>query len=859
MGKIRIKKIVAVASSVALLGATLGAVSAQTFSDYPNFLFDSDGVFNAQIVIGDDAHASDVVGSIEVATALQSEAVQTLPEKNPANVETVFSGTAVEFSKGNDLLELYEPLGDVREVITDRDLELLQGGVISTQEGTTNFDQYLRFAESGTLPFNSSLSVVYGKDEDDNLGDFLYAKSSSDNYMFEYEISFGEGVESEISNTDLTDLNDEIFNILGTPFAVADTDITTSSNTLRISFLGGAVSDILEEGQTKVYTIEGKEYEVNALIVSDTKEAAKFEINGEVTDLLEDGESDLLKDGIRLGIREILPNEAEEVSGGDLVEFYLGATKIDLTDNYADTSFSQGIEVDDENIEDGVVRIKGRTVGSNNFEITSIKYRLEADAIQGDMYIPPGGKLSEYLDEPEGMISPNWDILYGGLMDTGVSLMRFAPSGDDKYRLHFTNNEDLNYKIDLLDLSGGNIMFGDDDNNLIWIESTNETTYNIAEDDFLILTDDNDETGRTHVLSYEGYDTGDQMVVFVDLFGESRDFTVQNGRADIVVGGNSFTAYVGPSPSYSLAVDLNNDGVVGDGDDTANDACTKNIVGFSINSSGGYLDATDKVTSSDPVGPCRSTIVIQGGGVLDLGVVDGASNPVSGTLAMGLKTLNSEFDENGPRDLGGDEVIAFAFSKSGSELRLTLDESNSNSRLNLEQDKESDWDKAMSDYGVLIEYDDDGSDAQELIVEYPFLQRGANVFLVSAQAEIQEAASFVPVSYNKIEVGAAKLASEVNSIKLQNTILIGGPCANKWSAMMLGFPQPCHKGFEKNTGYLKILPQSSGQVAVLIAGYEAQDTRKAARALAEYRKHNLQGSDIEISGSLDRLIVNKVS
>ena len=41
---------------------------------------------------------------------------------------------------------------------------------------------------------------------------------------------------------------------------------------------------------------------------------------------------------------------------------------------------------------------------------------------------------------------------------------------------------------------------------------------------------------------------------------------------------------------------------------------------------------------------------------------------------VGLKTLESEFDERGPEDLGGDEVIAISFDSSGGELRATIEE-----------------------------------------------------------------------------------------------------------------------------------------------------------------------------------------
>ena len=155
--------------------------------------------------------------------------------------------------------------------MTELDLNALKGGVVTTDEGTTNYNQYIRFAETGEYNFTTTLLTVYQQDEDDNVGDFLYGRSARNQIMFEYQLEFEEGAESAIESTNrLRDLEDEIFNVLGTPMAVATTDIQTATGDLTLKLLGGAVSDILEEGETKTYTINGKEYETNVLIVSTT-------------------------------------------------------------------------------------------------------------------------------------------------------------------------------------------------------------------------------------------------------------------------------------------------------------------------------------------------------------------------------------------------------------------------------------------------------------------------------------------------------------------------------------------------------------------------------------------------------------
>ncbi len=917
------KRIGAFATGLSFVGATvLGASAAADLSAYPGFLL-ADGQFNGLFVVGDNAAASDVVGSIDIATALQSEAVKEVGATGsrpgqglytPGAIPGVsLTGDVAEFGQPNDLLEIEEPIGDVKETMTERDLLALKGGIITTDEGTTDYNQYLRFDEpSGSDQFRSNLTVVYAEDEDDNVGDFLFAADKRNNFMFEYELEFEEGAESAIVSTnELEDLEDEIVNILGTPFAIADTDLTTGSGNLNVELLGGAISDIMEEGETKTYTIGGKEYEVNILIVSDNLDVVKFKINGEITDELRDGETDILKDGTRIGIREILPNEAEEVTGGDLVEFYLGATEIEFEDITNDTNFSQGVEVNDETVEDGLVSIRGvQNLARTKFEILTLKYRLEADTLLGDLFVPPGHGIREFLDEPEGMLSPNWDIVYGGLMDTGVSILKFDAAGDDEYDLKFTTQEGLNYNIEFIDNDAGTgFRVGDEEDDLLWIEGNNLTDFFVDEDDEVILTDDNDETGFTHVVAFESFESVDNQVTMTDLYGETREFTAERVGsqliADLIFGGNTFRAWVNfSSIGENLSIDLNNDGVVGDGNDLdGNRNCTSavgsggnsNIVGLSINATGGHLNGTQTPTTAGvQIGPCRAAVVIQGGGILDLGVCDGRNPPLHNTcvttngliatgnetanltgffnttsttgrvMRVGLTTLNSEFDEDGPRDAAGDERIYVDFeSRANSEVGLSVAEQDSRFVLDLNELKENDdIERDMSDYGVLVElYDPEGSsEAEDLTVEYPLLQRGAHVFVVAGQYGIEKRAGGLGgVVVQRINVGAAKLASEVADVTAVNAVVVGGPCANSAAAALMGDPADCTAGFEPGKALIKLF-EHGDNVAVLVAGYDAIDTRRASRVLANYKDYDLSGSEVSVTGtSLTDISVRSVA
>ena len=84
------------------------------------------------------------------------------------------------------------------------------------------------------------------------------------------------------------------------------------------------------------------------------------------------------------------------------------------------------------------------------------------------------------------------------------------------------------------------------------------------------------------------------------------------------------------------------------------------------------------------------------------------------------------------------------------------------------------------------------------------MQLGQNVYVVSGQYEIQKPeGTLARKLIKKINVGAAKLASEVNDITKVNAIVIGGPCANKAAAELLG-NKDCESGFQPGKAMIKM-------------------------------------------------------
>jgi len=96
-----------------------------------------------------------------------------------------------------------------------------------------------------------------------------------------------------------------------------------------------------------------------------------------------------------------------------------------------------------------------------------------------------------------------------------------------------------------------------------------------------------------------------------------------------------------------------------------------------------------------------------------------------------------------------------------------------------------------------------------------------------------------------IEVGTAKLASEITNPQKTNLITIGNPCVNSVTTELMGNPLNCAEVLTRGKGLL-MLQSNEGYVQLIVAGYSDQDTSYAADVLANWKQHDLHGRKVEL-------------
>ena len=716
-----VKKMVALGMGVTMVGATIFGASAVQLSDWPSpFVVNGMPASNLAVVVGDAADAIDVVGMGDIIGGLQAAAVVKTTLAAGGGKGVVVEGDAVEIGSTSDLLEINETIGNVRETLTEVDLDMLKGGQIVTDKGSTEYNQYLRFNStsysSSTPGYEPNGAVIFSRDERDRVGHYLYW--SEGKRVFEWELEFEEGLESKTKGNDLVDLEDEDIIMLGQPFVIVDTDLRSSSSKpdLTIDLMGGAISAILGENDKETYVVDGKEYEVEVLVISETSRggegSVKFRINGEITDELGDGETDVLADGTQIGIRDILATGKDIQKS--IVQFYIGAYKVTFrdTDTSDNNAIIGGTEVNEEKIEDSETLIRGAftsggfsgssPIDGSVFEVSNIKYRLNADAVLGDVYIPPGSGLREQLDEPEGMLTPFWDIRYEGLMDTGVTIVRVDAAGNTKYDLEFTNQEGIFYDVPMVTNEGGNFRFGKDTGGL-WIVERPERL--IARHDYFVVSNclvtEADNTCFSHVLRYDSADPTNRQLSFTDLGTGTREIVYDNSTsgatatANLIVGGVTYLVNVSTASPYNIAVDLNGDGSITNG--------SKVVIGIQGEGLIGWLNGTTcqeglavNTTQNNLPYVCN---IVPYNYTYPGPVVTNVSN-LSGAFTMNLTTLSKEFDEAGTDECISWDVYAKSTNKVGiRNLRALLGQLYGPYGLEENEDLE----QAMSRYGVFLE------------------------------------------------------------------------------------------------------------------------------------------------------------
>jgi hypothetical protein len=251
----------------------------------------------------------------------------------------------------------------------------------------------------------------------------------------------------------------------------------------------------------------------------------------------------------------------------------------------------------------------------------------------------------------------------------------------------------------------------------------------------------------------------------------------------------------------------------------------------------------------------ESRIVTQGGGLIDLGTQGVYRANVGPWLWLNLSTDSANFDERPNPDVY--ESVLFNISAATSKVDVDVPSNTSiGLKFNSPQDN-SDVKIGMTDYGLLVKKDNQENDPDTVEVSYPLAQILPQAFVTfSKTVTVSGGAGTITVDKpQRIEIGSAVLASQVSDPTSANVITVGGPCINAVTAEIMGLKYPAcgaDSGLSQGEGIVKLY-ESGDKVAIVVAGWEAEDTTRATRVLADFKKYQdagqLVGTEIKVTGT----------
>lgn len=212
-------------------------------------------------------------------------------------------------------------------------------------------------------------------------------------------------------------------------------------------------------------------------------------------------------------------------------------------------------------------------------------------------------------------------------------------------------------------------------------------------------------------------------------------------------------------------------------------------------------------------------------GVAHLWVDAGIFNGSIGSTASGYLVYFDEEDKDGNIAGGKKFNVTLAESGTTNKIHVSAVGVNTGADSGYEIDDSDDYEnRVVSDLATKTLYKT-GADQDTIVITYHGDQAYADVYVTAPETTV-----------GAPEVGTMVVTdAETSKMTSKNLIVVGGSCINSVAADLLG-EAACGEAFTAKTGVGadQFLIQSfakDGKVAVLVAGYEAADTTKAATYL----------------------------
>jgi len=779
-----IKRIAALAGGAVMVGAALSGALAQ-LDKLPAPFVTSAGMMDSYVVVGtmgwnpdiafNAAAASGLAQDIAVGIDVGAAFAQKATSAATAGASTVTGGTQVN-AAGDDFNYL-ELAGTLKPIYSEEQLSVLADGTYKETKGATKNN----IGYSQKIELDAAFGeAVYDRDKTQSTeaaGSYIKISKASDAYT--YTLKFDSNVEWDNSDATktLADWKGSKLTIEGKTYTVSETAGTTPTS---ITLMAGSLTATQGEYTTQTYTMDGKDYEVEVLIISDTAKTVKLKINGETTDALVAGETSDLSDGTVIGIDEIMPNEGSEAAGADQVTFFLGADKIKLVDTFG------VVKLNDEEI-DGYDITSDFNTGVGTLKDITITVKPTDDQwiVQGGSWVDP--------------LFGNWQVMFTGLEKVTETIDASVSGQEGSLNLNSLDGKEIVVPVVNND-AGAATYWGDD---LDWTTAaaigkaqlSNDGTGNVGAlaimDNAVCTVHAASDVTDCEGLKFMVVSTGGEMRIF-----ELTNVDITNDQVDV--------KDLSTGKTYEKL----------DMDDTSQDIGV--ISDFQIDNTAA---TTIRLTN------------INNYGSPEISGMD-VEFKTSKNADVGLYNNAADDKEVYVQDHDALSTDYFSFDEDASDdLQLTDD--NAAASLSIVKDSKTKVGLDIGGWGTLFTYDTDNKDSFK--VEYPEEQVIFDVFVAPSGAAASGTSGAVNVNYINAATGVARTDADfAAAVPTKNVILIGGPSVNELVKDLVDANKTmAASAYAADSAIVQLVADAFGSNdALVIAGYAAKDTKLAGQVVA---------------------------
>ncbi len=797
--KFNFRKVSAVATSALMVGMTVGAAAAASFPEP----FSNNTASGVAVVVGTGSGVDDSVAATSIANYLATKV------KSDSGETTVVGGDSVLLAKSSDNLNLGDGTQDVfTGTIDDGDLSTLlaDGTYVANDNDEFDYEQKISIGNLTLQHFrDSDYENLVGLDEKTPTVGF---KISSNTWILNYTLDFTQDAESDVTSGDLEDIEGSDLILLGKKYYVSDLKNGSSTSvTGKLTLLDSAEIGTVSEGETVTVTSGGKTYEVSIAYID--ADEVRFVVNGEnapSSGKLQVGQSYKLSDGAYIGVRDISKLEVSGETGS--ATFSIGSGKLEITSG-------SDIKLNDNTVNGVKAWVYKGTPSSGVEKIDKI--------------------VIEWKTDEEEFITPETELVMPGFEAVKLSMKELVRPDEEKVVVTYDGDDSIQLTVPIKD---GTVDF-----NILYANSSGEFTgIGKASDERLATT-----SGSSLTFIEKDSSGNDYHAYFVASYNSSQEAQSYLLRAkvsqDTDNNRNETTIEKNVDGSWTTVCS----------EKTTGDTCDIGDVTLTISTiqytSGGQESVELNLSNSATMSFNR--IYTAGGLTIYLPYV--GSNA---TTAVGAIDL----DEGGQAGHSFDTYYLYMTGEdkddtlgSGTTFSFTIDD-NSDGDLQVSQINTTGGGAGSGTGGINgLEIDETNTfeayvidDVAPRILHYTNGDQDyAEVYYPSGEsetyAELYLSEVSATISSSGVEAGSLIFKdSEKASWQDRDVILVGGSCINSATAEALGVaPGTCGAAFTEATGVGsgQYLIQSvgdaftQGKIALVVAGYEKEDTAAAASRL----------------------------